>query len=92
MRGRGDPSTYMFVAIDGMAQYGCGTPAFREITKTEGGAVRMQVAVQIVQVCAPQEKIYAFLAPEDIPSDPNLTVEVLNRTLQKEEERRGKLP
>jgi hypothetical protein len=82
----------MTIAMDGTDQLNNGLPQFREISKDDCGQMRIKNHLEIVQIAASPDIVKCFVVPEDIPNDTNVSVEVLQRTLKAEEERRGGLP
>ena len=72
-------------------QYANGFPHFWELSKGDSKGKRLKIHTEIAMVHGSRPMIY--VAWEDIASDPNLTCEVLFRTLRREEdEREGGLP
>ena len=78
--------------MDRTDQLSNGLPQFREISKDDCGQMRIKNHLEIVQIAAAPGIVKCFVVPEDIPNDTNVSIEVLQRTLKAEEERRGGLP
>ena len=77
-----DPSQTLCASIDGSSQLQFGVPTFKETSKLESGKVRIQNHLEIVEVAGAPDHIYVYTVPEDIPGNPNVTVEVLQRMLK----------
>ena len=77
-----DPAESMCASMDGSSQLQFGIPSLKEISKLECGKVRIQNHLEIVEVAGTPDRIYVFTVPEDIPNNPNVTVEVLQRFLK----------
>ena len=87
-----EPRDSITIAMDGTDQAVNGLPQFRQQSKDDHGKVRLRHHFEVVQVAGTPDSIYVYVKPEDIPGDPNVTVEVLQRTLKAEEKRRSTLP
>ena len=87
------PDDLIYIAMDGCDQLNNGVPQFRQKTGKDSATLRLRHHLEIAQVAGVDDHIYTYVTQEDIKGDPNLTVDCLQRTLKKEEARRGgKLP
>jgi hypothetical protein len=84
-----DARGFITIAMDGTDQLCTGLPQWREISKDDSGKQRMKSHLEIVQIAGAPDIVKCFVVPEDVPGDSNVSVEVLQRTLKAEEERRG---
>ena len=84
-------TTYLYQRPLLHQQFVNGFPHFWEISKGDSKSKRLKIHTEIAMVHGGRPAIY--VAWEDIASDPNLTCEILFRTLRREEEERdGGLP
>ena len=77
-----NPAETLAASIDGSSQLQFGIPSFKEISKLECGKMRIQNHLEIVEVAGTPDNIYVYTVPEDIPGNPNVTVEVIQRFLK----------
>lgn len=85
-----DPATWLSICQDGTNQLPFGYPSYVEIDK-ELNQHRIKTHLMISLVHG--RGCYVYVTPEvRVPSDPNLTIECLQRTIQKVEAADGFLP
>jgi hypothetical protein len=77
------PQEYLSIAIDGCENMPHGVPHFPEITKNDS-SVRLRYHLEVGVVHGRGNFVYD--AAENVPSDPNLTIEVLQRIMKSVED------
>lgn len=85
-----EPGEFLSICQDGTNQLPFGYPNFREVDKTLGtDRLKTHLMIDIVH----GRGCYVYITPEArVASDPNLTIECLQRTLASVEEHDGYLP
>ena len=84
-----NPERFITIAMDGSDQLSNGVPQFREVSNDDSGQSRIENHLEIVQVAGAPDIINCFVVPEDVANDTDVSIEVLQRTLKREEKRRG---
>ena len=80
------PDDYISIAQDGTDQLGFGYPIGAEMTaKEDNPRLKTKIMIDIVHGFG----VYMYLLPLDIANGPDESIECLQRTLKKEEIRRG---
>ena len=77
-----DPTSTLVASMDGSTQLQFGLPSFKEISKLDCGKKRIRNHLEIVEVAGAPDRQYVYTVPEDIPGNPNVTVEVIQRFLK----------
>lgn len=85
------PHEYLSIALDGTDQLPKGLPQFAEETTDDVNLVdRLKLKFTVAKIHGIDTCLYDHM--ENVSGDPNLTVEVLQRSLKKAEQVLGKLP